>query len=144
MGVINFVLGFFLDFFVMVKPIHNILKQDHLFSWTDDVENSFVGIKKAISFAPVLAKPIFEKEFMTYTNSTKEVIYTILMQCDDQGNEKPVAYMSQILSDDEFKYYFIENHAFALVKVVEKFHHLILGKHMLVKIPLPAVKFFLS
>jgi hypothetical protein len=66
------------------------------------------------------------------------------MQNDDQGNEKPVAYMSQSLSDDEFKYSFIEKHAFSLVKVVEKFHHFILGKHTLVKVPLPAVKFFLS
>jgi hypothetical protein len=27
---------------------------------------------------------------------------------------------------------------------VEKFHHFILGKHTLVKVPLPAIKFFLS
>ena len=40
------------------------------------------------------------------------------MQNNDQGNEKPVAYMSQSLSDDEFKYSFIEKHAFALVKAV--------------------------
>jgi hypothetical protein len=52
--------------------------------------------------------------------------------------------MGQILSDDEFKYSYIEKHAFTLVKVVEKFRHFILGKHTLVKVPLPAVKFFLS
>jgi hypothetical protein len=52
------------------------------------------------------------------------------MQNDDQGNEKPVAYMSQSLFDDEFKYSFIQKHAFALVKVVEKFRQFILGKHI--------------
>jgi hypothetical protein len=144
MGVINFVCRFVPDFPVMVKPIHNLLNQDRSFSWTNDFENDFVGIKKAISFSPVVAKPDFEKEFMIYTNATKESVFAILMQCDDQGNEKPVAYMSQSLSDDEFKYYFIEKHAFTLVKVVEKFLHFILGKHTLVKVPLPAVKFFLS
>jgi hypothetical protein len=40
------------------------------------------------------------------------------MQNDDQGNEKPMDYISQSLYDDEFKYSFIEKHAFALVKVV--------------------------
>jgi hypothetical protein len=89
-------------------------------------------------------KPDFEKEFTIYTNSTEEEIYVVLIQNDDQGNEKPVAYMSQSLSDDEFKYSFIEKHAFTLVKVVEKFSHFILGNHMLVKFPLHAVKFFLS
>jgi hypothetical protein len=144
MGVVNFVCRFFPDFFVMVKPIHNLLKKDCSFSWTDDVENDFVRIKKAISSAPVLAKPYFEKEFMIYTNAMEEVVSTILMQGDDQGNEKPVAYMSQILSNDEFKYSFIEKHVFALVKAIDKFRHFILGKNTLVKVPLPAVKFFLS
>jgi hypothetical protein len=52
--------------------------------------------------------------------------------------------MSQGLSDDEFKYYFIKKDAFSLVKAIEKFHHFILGKNTLVNFPLPAVKFFLS
>jgi hypothetical protein len=123
----------------MVKPIHNLLKRDHSFSWTYDVENAFVGIKKANSSAPD-----FEKEVMIYTNATEEAVSAILLQCDDQDNKKLVACMSQSLCDDEFKYSFIENHAFSLVKVVEKFHHFILGKHTLVKFPLPAVKFLLS
>jgi hypothetical protein len=144
MGVINFVRRFVPDFSVMVKEIHNFLKKDHSFSWIDDVENDFVGIKKAINSSTFLAKLDFEKEFMVYTNATEEAISAILMQGDDQGNKKPVAYMSQILSDDEFKYSFIQKHAFTLVKAVEKFHHFILGKHTLVKVPLPAIKFFLS
>ena len=106
MGVINFVCRFVPDFAIMVKPIHNLLKQDHSFYWIDDVENS-LGINKAISSAPVLAKPDFEKEFMLYTNATKEAIFSILMQNDDQGNEKLVSYKSQSLSDDEFKYSYI-------------------------------------
>jgi hypothetical protein len=61
MGVINFVCKFVPNFAVMVKPIHNILKQYHSFAWTDDVENAFVGIKKEISSTPVLAKLDFEK-----------------------------------------------------------------------------------
>jgi hypothetical protein len=88
MGVINFVCKFVPEFFVMVKPIHNLLKKDRSFSWKDDVKNDFVGIKKAISSTPVLAKPDFEKEFMIYTNATEEAVYVILMQGDDQGNEK--------------------------------------------------------
>jgi hypothetical protein len=38
----------------------------------------------------------------------------------------------------------LKKHAFALVKVVEKFRHFILGKHTLVKVPFPAAKFLLS
>jgi hypothetical protein len=144
MDIINFVHRFVPDFAVMVKPIHNLLKQDHSFSWTEYVENSFVRIKKAISSTLILARPDFEKDFIIYTSATEEAVFAILVQCDDQNNGKPVACMSQRLSDDEFKYSYIEKHAFDLVKVVEKFRHFILGKHTLVKVPLPAVKFLLS
>jgi hypothetical protein len=84
MGVINLVCRFVPDFSIMVKPIHNLLKKDRSFSWTDDVENAFVGINKAINSAPVLAKLDFEKEFMVYTNAIEEAVSSILMQDDDR------------------------------------------------------------
>jgi hypothetical protein len=59
MGIINFVCRFIPDFDVMVKPIHNLLKKDRSFSWTDDVENYFVRIKKAVSSASILVKTDF-------------------------------------------------------------------------------------
>jgi len=74
-------------------------------------------------------KPDFEKDFIIYTNATEEAISAILLQCDDQNNEKPIAYMSQSLSCDEVKYYFIGKHAFSLVNAIEKNFHFILGKH---------------
>jgi hypothetical protein len=144
MGVINFIRRFVPDFVVMVKPIHNLLKKERSFSWTNDVENAFVGIMKEISSAPVLAKPYFEREFTISTNANEEAFFAIIMQNDDQGNEKLVAYMSQSLSDDEFKYSFIEKHVFSLVKAIEKFRHFILGKHTLFKVPLISIKFPLS
>jgi hypothetical protein len=82
MGIINFVRRFVSDFSMMVKLIYNLLKKDRSFSWKNDVEYDFVGIKKAISSAPVLAKPEFEREFMIYTNATEEAVSSILMQGD--------------------------------------------------------------
>jgi hypothetical protein len=91
MGIINFVCRFFHDFSLMVKPIHNILKQDHSFSWIDDIEKYFIRIKKGISSASALVKLNFEKDFIIYTNATEEAVSTILLQWDNQNNENPVA-----------------------------------------------------
>lgn len=52
--------------------------------------------------------------------------------------------MSQSFSDTSVQYTLIEKHAYALVKAIEKFRHYILGKHTIVKVPLPAVKYLLS
>jgi hypothetical protein len=83
MGIINFVHRFVLDFVVMVKPIHNILKHDCSFYWTYNIDNSFLRIKKAINSSPILAKPNFEKYFIIYTNATEEAIFAILLKSDD-------------------------------------------------------------
>ena len=144
MGIINFVRRFVPDFVVMVKPINNLLKQDRSFSWTHDIENTSVRINKEISFALVLAKPDFEKYFIIYTNAIEEAVYVILLQCDDQNNEKHVAYMSHSLSDDEIKYSYIDKHDFSLIKAIENVFHFNLGKHMHVKVHFPDVKFMLS
>jgi hypothetical protein len=64
-----------------------------------------------------LVKPDFEKYFIIYMSATEEAISAILMQNDDQNNEKPVAYMSQSLSDDEIKYSYIEKHVSLLSKL---------------------------
>jgi hypothetical protein len=141
MGRINFVRRFVPNFIVMVKPIHNMLKQDQYFSWMEDVEKDFVGVKKE-SVQLQFWRSHFNKEFIIYTNSTEEAIYVVLLQKDDQNNEQHVAYMSQSLSDDEIKYSFIEKHYFTLIKAIEKFHHFILGKHTQVKVPLPACQVF--
>lgn len=42
------------------------------------------------------------------------------------------------------KYSLIKNHAYSLIKVVEKFRNFILGNHSDVRTPLSAVKFFFS
>jgi hypothetical protein len=144
MGTFNFVTKFVPNFVVIVKPIHNMLKHDQYFSWTKDVKKSFVGIKMAISFAPVLEKLDFDKDFIFYTNSIEEVIYVVLFHKDDQNKEKHVAYMSESLSDDEINNSLIEKKSFSLFTTIEKFCRFILGKHTQVKVPLHVVKFLLS
>jgi hypothetical protein len=70
MGKINFVRIFTPIFSRMAKPIHNMLKQDHSFSWNDDTKKDFIEIKRAIGSSLVLAKSNFEKYFIIYTNAT--------------------------------------------------------------------------
>jgi len=55
-----------------------------------------VEIKNAISSALVLANPNFAKDFIIYTNATKEAIFAILLQKDDHTNEQPIACTSEI------------------------------------------------
>jgi hypothetical protein len=49
MHIINFAYRFVPDFAFMVKPIHNLLKQDRSCFWIDDIENDFLRIKSELN-----------------------------------------------------------------------------------------------
>jgi hypothetical protein len=101
-----------------------------------------VDIKNAI-FAPMLAQLDFLKDFVIYNTIEKNSL-AILLQKDDLGSKQSIYFMILSLSNIELKCGLIENNSFSLVKVAEKFHHFILGKHTKVKVPLPTIKFLLS
>ena len=69
----------------MIKPIHNMLKQDRSFSCNDDTKKAFIEIKRAINSSHVLEKTNFEKDFIIYTNAIEEEIYVILIQKYDEN-----------------------------------------------------------
>jgi hypothetical protein len=55
-----------------------------------------------------------------------------------------VALISQSFTENEVKYPLIEKHALALVMALRKFRQYVMGKHTIVKVPLPSVKYLLS
>lgn len=140
LGKINFVRRFIPNFSYIVKPIHNLLKTNQTFIWDEKANHYFLKIKYALSSATILATPDFSKDFIVYMNATEEAISSILIQNNSQDIEQPITFMSQSLSNFHVQYSLIEKHAYSLVKAIEKFRHYILGKHIIVKVPLPAVK----
>lgn len=69
MGKVIFLPIFINDFAKITKPIHNLLKRDHVFKWDDSAQRYFISIKEAISPTLALEKPNFIKEFSIYTNA---------------------------------------------------------------------------
>jgi hypothetical protein len=71
---------FVLDYATRVKLINLFLKKDQRFEWTEDIQRAFNNIKNAISTAPVLISPDFNKYFIIYSFSSEETISSILTQ----------------------------------------------------------------
>ena len=65
-GKINFLRWFIPNFAEIVKQITKMLKKDQDVKWTPEAKLSFEKIKQALTEAPVLVRPDFSKDFITF------------------------------------------------------------------------------
>lgn len=84
----------FVRFFgVISKPLTDLLKRNTIFVWTPTADAAFLALKRALTAAPVLALPDFQKQFVVETDASAMGIGAVLMQANH-----PVAYLSKALA----------------------------------------------
>ena len=83
---------FIRQFGIISRPLTNLLKKKTLFTWTPQVHEAFLSLKKALVQAPVLILPDFKKQFQLETDASDAGVGAVLMQ---QGH--PVAFLSKAL-----------------------------------------------
>ena len=81
-----------------------MLRKDHEIKWTVEAKKAFKNIKQAISEAPVLINPYFEKYFLVFSYALEHTAVAMLPYKNDRGEEQPIAFFSKILRDGELKY----------------------------------------
>ena len=96
-GKINFVRKFISGFAEIVCPMQLMMNKYVVYKWSDEAKKAFQQSKEAITKAPALVSPDFDKEFLLYTFSFDVSYATILTQKNDEGNEVPISYMSSNL-----------------------------------------------
>ena len=107
-------------------------------------KKSFEDIKVALTKAPVLISPNFEKEFQIYSFASKHTIVGVLLQKNEEGYEQPIAFYRKTLRDAPLKYNILEKQAFALIKALKYFRVYILHSHTVAYVPSIAVKDILT
>ena len=68
----------------------------------------------------------------------------VLLQKDDQGSEKPIAFFSRALIDAPLKYQIMKKEAYALIKAIKYFRIYILYSHVIAYVPNAIVKDILT
>eukprot|EP00253_Pinus_taeda_P028009 PITA_28009 len=103
-----------------------MLKKGSKIKWIIEAKQAFEEIKKTLTQTPVLTSPNFDKDFIIFSFASEHTIAAILLQKDDQGCEKPIAFFSKGLRDAPLKYQIMEKQAYALVKAIKYFRVYIL------------------
>ena len=114
LGMTSYVRRHIKDYANITQPLTDLTKKDIPFEWDPKCEQAFTNLKGALMSAPVLALPNFSKPFRLYADASGVAVGATLMQDDDQGNERPIAYASKTLSDRERRWQTTEREAYAL------------------------------
>lgn len=126
-GLAGFYRQFIKDFSKIAQPLTSLLKRNVEFIWSKDCENAFATLKQALCNAPVLAFPNFDKEFLLCTDASNIGIGSVLMQRDNNGKCRAIAYASRVLNKAERNYSVTHREALAVVWSLRHFRDIILG-----------------
>ncbi|CAB3244666.1 unnamed protein product [Arctia plantaginis] len=128
LGKINFYHEYIPRSAIILDPLHNLLRKNQKFVWTEECQKSFDMIKNLLCSQPVLE--IFDQNLTIniYTDASIEGVGAILKQIQPDGKEKPVAYFSKKLNEAQKKKKAIYLECLAIKEAVRYWQYWLIGK----------------
>ena len=130
LGLASYYRRFIRSFSRVAAPLHALTKKDARFHWTDACSSAFRLLKLRLTSAPVLAYPDFSAAgapFLLDTDASNVGMGGILSQVQG-GEERVIAYASQLLSKSQRNYSTYDRELLAVVHFTRHFHCYLLGK----------------
>ncbi|KAE8238190.1 hypothetical protein A4X06_0g8949 [Tilletia controversa] len=127
------------DFAARAQPINKSFVGS-TFVWDVAERAAFEDLKAAITTAPVLARPDFRRPFVLAVDASKQGLGGVLLQTDDNGEERPLLYVSRQTTDGEKRYAPTHLELAAVWWCVKKLHHYLDGSSLEVRTDHNALK----
>lgn len=115
-----------------------MLKNDS-FIWSTEATIAFEDLKKILSSAPVLGIPDFSQPFVVETDACGKGMGAVLMQ-----GGKPISYLSKAFNSKNLGMSVYEKELLALVMVVTKWRHYLVGNHFIIKTDHQSLEYLLE
>jgi len=132
LGLAVFFQKFIRGYSKIAAPLNELLKESQEFKWTQVQQEAFDQLKLVISRAPVL-RPFDPKlPILLQTDASGVAIGAVLLQDAGHG-PRPVAFSSRKLDKFEVNYPVQELEMLAVVDVLEKWEHYLLGQQFTVE-----------
>ena len=129
LGLASYYRRFIANFAKIAKPLHDLMKKDTAFDWSQECQEAFNTLKQLLCSAPVLAYPEFGqgKCFILETDASIRGLGAVLSQTQEDGSIHPIAYASRSLDKHEQNYGISELETLGLVWAVRYFRNYLLG-----------------
>ena len=127
LGLANYYRRFIEGFAMVVKPLHDLVKKDKKWNWTEKQEEAFRELKERFTKELVLAAPDIDKKMRMEVDVSDYATGGVLsMECGN-GLWRPVAYLSKSLNETEQNYEIHDKEMLAIIRGLETWRHLLEG-----------------
>ena len=131
LGLASYYRGFVRGFSEMARPLTQLTKIGVEWKWSEAQHRAFNRLKLALTTAPVLKLPDFDRQFVVTTDASDAAVGAILEQ--DFGNGlQPVAFASRKLNDAEMRYSAYERELLGIVWALAQWKHYCRGPHSVI------------
>ena len=125
LGLANYYCQFIEGFASVARLLHDMVKKDKKWDWTERQEKAFRELKEQFTKEPVLAAPDIDKKMRIEVDASDYVIGGVLsMECED-GLWRPVAFLSKSLNEMERNYEIHDKEMLAIIRGLEAWRHLL-------------------
>jgi len=127
LGLANYYRQFIVGFVSVVRPLHDMVKKDKKWDWTERQEKAFKELKEQFTKEPVLAAPDIDKKMRLEVDASDYAMGRVLsMECEDEL-WRPVAFLSKSLNETERNYEIHDKEMLAIIRGLEAWRHLLEG-----------------
>lgn len=129
LGLFNHYAKFIPNFAERSEPLRKLVRGDTTWTWSDEEEKAFEDLKHCLIHSPVLALFQPSLPIVVTCDASDYALGAELSQLQDNGELRPVAFASKILTDCERRYSTGEKEALACVWSVKKWDRYLRGTH---------------
>ena len=122
LGLCTFMSRFIPNFGDKTAQLRELIKNDVPFRWTNEHEKAFEKLKNELIGDDIVSFHNPNKTCVVWVDASDFALGGILLQENDQGQLKPIVYVSRSLTDCERKYSLTEKVALGLMWSIEKLH----------------------
>ncbi|KAL2082602.1 hypothetical protein ACEWY4_022420 [Coilia grayii] len=129
LGLVGWYRRFIPDFSARSSPLSELTRAtaSNRVAWTEQCEAAFQDLKGAVCSDSVLRSPDFSKPFIVQTDASGVGLGAVLLQEED-GQRRPVAFISRKLFDRERRYAAVELEALAIKWALDSLRYYLPGQ----------------
>ena len=128
LGLIHYYGKFLPNLSTLLHPLNTLLQTNSSWEWTQQCSEAFVGAKKLLCSAPVLAHYNPSLPLKLAGDASSYGLGAVISHVMPDGSERPVAFASRTLSSSERNYPQIEKEALSLIFGLRRFHQYVYGR----------------